>query len=699
MDAQFLLGAAKAWIYNNYILAYMSWPFLVYDFPQSFADELTPIVNRYLKIWLKVHHPASPEIFYLPETGLKLKHPKTFLKCMQLTKHHLLSTSCDPTIRFIYESNLLKATNSQANRWNPEAALLDITAELTWESKFLPTGNLTSSRESSNFISAPTKTKRKCISQRMKMKEADKMRVRLYGLCKNGNFTTWDNLMSSDITWSDMIHDLSEAVVSFRINGISNSLPSPSNLRVWGVKAEGKCILCNKKNATAAHILSNCFVALTQNRYTWRHDNVLISIHKDLIGMVRKTNGRNATREISSALPKQKFVKQGARKHFCPKVFSSILDAQYASDWQINFDFFGNPTIPGLTNVDTNSRPDIVIFSVATKTLLWFEETVPLERNVVQAALRKQARYASLKSALQLKGWSVHDFTFEIGALGFISKSFNYMLNKLGFSSQQKKFLRKRAAKIALRSSFFIWSNRYNSSWQPPTIVARPSGCKFPPRFNSSWQPPTIVAVHPPPPPSPPPPPVQTSPISKPNLTVTSLADTFKTISSEISLSRNSHAAIKNTLPFTTPAGKSTSTVSADVPLLSTLTKLRRKLEASTPIDVAKWSNFNSWSNEEQKWFQQHIPFYELECHMGMEPLKNSIRDYLDSTYPVPPDRGGSCCSVTSEWVPPPQPVFSPESPPAVRRPATPDFGTPPDFFYEEVLDGFQDDCAEPPWW
>ena len=82
-----------------------------------------------------------------------------------------------------------------------------------------------------------------------------------------------------------------------------------------------------------------------------------------------------------------------------------------------------------------------------------------------------------------------------------------------------------------------------------------------------------------------------------------------------------------------------------------------------------------------------------------MEPLKNSIRDYLDSTYPVPPDRGGSCCSVTSEWVPPPQPVFSPESPPAVRRPATPDFGTPPDFFYEEVLDGFQDDCAEPPWW
>ena len=89
LDTQLLLGAAKAWIYNNYILAFMSWPFLVYDFPPSFADELTSTVNRHLKKWLKVHHPASPEIFYLTETGLKLKHLKTFLKCMQLTKQHI----------------------------------------------------------------------------------------------------------------------------------------------------------------------------------------------------------------------------------------------------------------------------------------------------------------------------------------------------------------------------------------------------------------------------------------------------------------------------------------------------------------------------------------------------------------------------------------------------------------------------------
>ena len=287
LDAQHLKGSAKAWIYNNFILAFLSWPFLVYDFPPSFADDLTPVVNRYLKKWLKVHHPASPEIFYLPEAGLKLKHPKTFLKCMQLSKHHLLANSKDPKVRFIYESKLHKAINSRANKWSPETTLYDLEAELSWESKFIHKGNLSSSHSSTNFATASNKIKRQCISKRMKKIEADKMRVRLYDLCRNGNFTSWDNLMSSDISWFDMIYDFSEAVLSFRLNGISKSLPSPSNLRRWGVKGEGKCTLCNKKNATADHILSHCVVALNQDRYTWRHDNVLITIHKDLVGLVR----------------------------------------------------------------------------------------------------------------------------------------------------------------------------------------------------------------------------------------------------------------------------------------------------------------------------------------------------------------------------------------------------------------------------
>ena len=151
-------------------------------------------------------------------------------------------------------------------------------------------------------------------------------------------------------------------------------------------------------------------------------------------------NRRNNARKSSSA-PPIRFIKEGRTKLNRPSAPRSILETKNASDWQINFDFFGNSTIPGQSFVDTRSRPDIVIFSLSTKTLLWFEETVPLERNIVDAAIKKEARYASLKAALMLKNWTVNDFTYEVGALGFISKSFNYMLTKLGFSAQQKKFI------------------------------------------------------------------------------------------------------------------------------------------------------------------------------------------------------------------------------------------------------------------
>ena len=138
------------------------------------------------------------------------------------------------------------------------------------------------------------------------------MRLRLFNLCINGEITTWDNIISSDITWNDMIYDIPGGVLSFRINAISNALPSPNNLRRWGFKSHGRCPLCNNRCATGAHILSNCYIALIQDRYTWRHDNVLKSIHKHIMGIVRKANRQNGTPRAKKTKTVQNFVKQGA---------------------------------------------------------------------------------------------------------------------------------------------------------------------------------------------------------------------------------------------------------------------------------------------------------------------------------------------------------------------------------------------------
>ena len=194
--------------------------------------------------------------------------------------------------------------------------------------------------------------------------------------------------MESDISWISMIHDLSANVLSFRINAIANSLPSPSNLHRWGIKSEGKCYLCRKHSATAQHILSACYFSLKHHRYTWRHNNVLVSFHKDFIEIVRSSIRFNAKR-VRSQRDVVRFVKKGANAHRRHKVFKSILCIGGALDWKIVFDFHNNPTIPIESNVDTLCRPDVVIYSASKKIIIWFELTVPLERNCFAASQRK----------------------------------------------------------------------------------------------------------------------------------------------------------------------------------------------------------------------------------------------------------------------------------------------------------------------
>jgi hypothetical protein len=116
----------------------------------------------------------------------------------------------------------------------------------------------------------------------------------------------------------------------------------------------------------------------------------------------------------------------------------------------------------------------VVFYSDHDKQIIWGELTVPLERNILDAHLRKKARYAELKANLKTAGWTVHAFTWEIGSLGFISQYSHGFLSALGFSNNQQKHMRSRLSKMALRSSYYIWMARHTISFLPPTLIARP---------------------------------------------------------------------------------------------------------------------------------------------------------------------------------------------------------------------------------
>ena len=194
------------------------------------------------------------------------------------------------------------------------------------------------------------------------------MRIRLFNLCRNGNFLTWDNLMDNDISWKEMIFDLSEHVVSFRYNAISMSLPSVSNLRRLGIRRGGVCTLRRQPSVTAAHVLSHCSTALFGGRFTWRHDNVLACLANDLYGVASRANrSYRRLRKVSPIIP---FVKAGDTPKKSHTHTNTIFNKHPTDDWNVSIDFNSLPTIPTETNVDTLLRPDVVVYSVFKKVLL-----------------------------------------------------------------------------------------------------------------------------------------------------------------------------------------------------------------------------------------------------------------------------------------------------------------------------------------
>ena len=133
-----------------------------------------------------------------------------------------------------------------------------------------------------------------------------------------------------------------------------NVLPSPSNLRRWHITTETSCVLCHKPLCTTSHVLSACNVALTQGRFTYRHDQVLACI----VGYVKSFLSKLPLSSLPS-FDMVVFVKEGEKKLPSKRFPSGLL--LKANDWVVRADLSDNYSFSFFI-APTSLRPDIVIF-------------------------------------------------------------------------------------------------------------------------------------------------------------------------------------------------------------------------------------------------------------------------------------------------------------------------------------------------
>ena len=100
------------------------------------------------------------------------------------------------------------------------------------------------------------------------------------------------------------------------------------------------------------------------------------------------------------------------------------------------------------TRVSTSERLDVITYSKTAKIIIWGELTVPLEENIEAASNRKSNKYSksdaksnqlSLADECKRNKWTVHDFSFEVGSLGWTAHSTRRFLSDLGFRSSHLK--------------------------------------------------------------------------------------------------------------------------------------------------------------------------------------------------------------------------------------------------------------------
>ena len=71
----------KLWIYENHVVSRITWEFIIYSFPITFAESLQTTANRYLKKWAGLARCANPSILFRSreKKGLQMKALTTHL--------------------------------------------------------------------------------------------------------------------------------------------------------------------------------------------------------------------------------------------------------------------------------------------------------------------------------------------------------------------------------------------------------------------------------------------------------------------------------------------------------------------------------------------------------------------------------------------------------------------------------------------
>lgn len=460
LDRCDLRGQDKVWVLNCLLLCQIRWVSTIYEISLSSMQRLEKTLSKFTRKWLGVHKSLTGIALYSKQTPcpLPFKSLTSIFKASKFSGYLQLRDSKDPVVA---ESKIKLAAGSLdvQNTVSEGESIIHFKKILGHTQAGTAGLGYTSTVK---FPQKGTPEYRRMVSDVL-FEEDDKVEV-TSSLDKKlqMHWVKWCNYVKTNISWTTFL-SMPANLLRFQIGSTFNTLPSPSNLSVWKLSSDPSCALCGQSPCTIPHVLSGCPFSLNNGRWSFRHDSVLVALLDHLQKLIDETR---------YCLPPSKliaFVASGSNAKKKPKRHWGLIHK--ASDWTIMCDVGQENMIFPFEVAYTSQRPDIVVTSKKTKTIILIENTSGCEENAPVAHQRKIDRYEDLCKEIRSNGWACYFFAIEVNARGFCSTTVSSCMKSLGFTPSASRKICKALGETAMKCSFVIWTARDNKLWVPEKIT------------------------------------------------------------------------------------------------------------------------------------------------------------------------------------------------------------------------------------
>ena len=243
---------------------------MVNEVPVSLVEKLEQSVSKHIRRWLGL--PPSFSSIGLYGKSTKLQMPLNSLEEeFKVAKARLFLTLRDSADEKISRAGIEVRTG---RKWSVNKAVEQAESSLQHQ---VIVGATNQGREGlgmrkqPRWLKADSQERRSMVQEEIRRSEDTKRSARSVQMGQQGRWNLW-NLPERKLSWQEL-WQYEPLQLSFLLRSVHDLLPTPTNLVRWKFSEENFCPLCGQ-NGTLGHILTACPTALSQGRYTWRHDQV-----------------------------------------------------------------------------------------------------------------------------------------------------------------------------------------------------------------------------------------------------------------------------------------------------------------------------------------------------------------------------------------------------------------------------------------